>query len=175
MYGRWPNDLEKLRNVPGDFAEFGVYQGDRCMEMARDDPKRHIWAWDTFQGMPDDNYIEQLDNSDPPGKWLPAGDIIKKFATSGYYITPVIGKFSDTIPSFEHQDPEHRIRFAFVHVDCDHYWAYHRVLRFIAPRMSPGGVVRLDDYGTCAGAKKATDEWCEESGHKLVDGEMFYF
>lgn len=162
---------ELLRDVPGDYAEFGCFEGECTMQLARISHRR-VWAWDTFEGMPDDNYIERLDKSDPPGKWQPTNKPLEIFANSGYDIIPVIGKFSETIPTFTDSHPE--VRFAFVHIDCDHYWAYHRVLRFVTPRMSPGGVVRLDDYGCCAGAKLATDEWLEETGKKL-EGDRIYF
>ncbi len=154
--------------VEGDAAEFGVYEGEKTLLMERT-LGRKVWAWDTFEGMPDDNYIESLDKMDPPGKWTPGFDVIKSFTDKN--IEVVKGKFSDTIPAFGREE----VKFAFVHVDCDHYWAYKRVLAFITPRMSPGGIVKLDDYECCAGAKKATDEWCSETGHKLNSGEWIQF
>lgn len=157
------------KELPGDMAEFGVFQGEQTKRIARLSGKR-VWAWDTFEGMPDDNYIEPLDNSDPPGKWKPAGDVILDFKNSGYDIPCVKGKFSETLPAFDNPD----VQFSFVHVDCDHYWAYHRVLAFIAPRMVPGGIVKLDDYGSCAGAKKATDEWLADNPHKFNE-DFIYF
>jgi O-methyltransferase len=169
MLGDLTNYLNKLRDVPGDFAEFGCFEGDITMQLARESGRR-VWAWDTFEGMPDDNYIEELDKSDPPGKWKPHNKPLEVFAHSGFDIVPVIGKFSETIPAFS--DPD--VRFAFVHIDCDHYWAYKRVLEFITPRMSPGGIVRMDDYGCCAGARKAADEWSAATNHKL-EGDMIYF
>jgi hypothetical protein len=166
--------VEKLREVPGDVAEFGCYEGENTEHMARAFGTRTVWAWDTFEGMPDDSYIEELDNSDPPGKWVPGKSPLPHFEhlnkDHGMNIHPVVGVFSKTIPAFEH--PE--VRFAFVHIDCDHYHAYRRVLEFITPRMSPGGMVRLDDYGCCAGAKKATDEWLATTGHKLIE-DFIYF
>lgn len=170
MFGEWPKYLEMIVDVPGDFAEFGVFQGECTLAMAA--AGRRTWAWDTFEGMPDDNYIEVLDNSDPPGKWVPAGDVVKSLKDSGLDVVPVVGKFSSTIPVWGPEHPD--VKFAFVHIDCDHYWAYKRVLEFIAPRMSPGGIVRLDDYGCCAGAKKATDEWFASTGHRL-EGDIIRF
>lgn len=167
---------KKLETVPGDIAEFGCFEGENTEHMARFFPGRRLWAWDTFEGMPDDGYIHDLDKSDPPGKWKPGcGDPIKHFeaicSTHGYNIIPVKGLFSVTIPAFDHPD----VHFAFVHIDCDHYNAYKRVLAFITLRMSPGGIVRLDDYGCCEGARKATDEWLAETHHTLHEKEWIYF
>ena len=172
MFGGWEGVLERIKDVPGDLAEFGVFEGENVLAMAR--TGRHVWAWDTFEGMPDDDYIEVLDRSDPPGKWKPNCDVIRKLAVSGMYITPVVGRFSHTLKAFGQGDQEKGIKFAFVNIDCDNYWAYKRVLEFITPRMSPGGVVRLDDYECCDGAQKATDEWLTETGKKL-EGDWIYF
>ena len=131
-----------------------------------------MWAWDTFAGMPDDNYIESIDKDNPPGKWQPANNPLVEFVKTGLHIVPVVGMFSVTIPAFEILHPD--VKFAFVHIDCDHYWAYKRVLEFIHPRMSPGGIAKLDDYSSCAGAKKAADEWLHQHGKKL-DGECIFF
>jgi O-methyltransferase len=173
--------IRKVRNIPGDAAEFGCFEGERTLQIAREFARvcgecgcsspRRVWAWDTFSGMPDDNYIEDIDKENPPGKWTPHNNPLVEFVKTGLHIVPVVGLFSTTIPAFENMHPE--VRFAFVHIDCDHYWAYKRVLEFIASRMSPGGLVKLDDLG-CAGAKKATDEWLAATG-KTLDGDWIRF
>ena len=48
-------------------------------------------------------------------------------------------------------------------------------MEFVTPRMSPGGIVRMDDYDTCPGAKKATDEWVKETGRELINHEWIQF
>jgi O-methyltransferase len=161
--------VQQCAKLDGDMAEFGVYNGERTFQIARQNDGKRVWAWDTFEGMPDDNYIPELDSSDPPGKWKPDEKIIQQLQDGRYDIVPVIGKFSQTIPAFKED-----IKFCFVHVDCDHYWAYKRVLEFISPRMTPGGIVKLDDYGSCAGARKATDEWLAENPHRF-DADFIYF
>ena len=173
---------KQLEDVPGDVAEFGCFEGENTEHMARCFKGRRVWAWDTFEGMPDDGYIPEIDNSDPPGKWKPCKDPLHHFAalrtSHGMDIVPVKGIFSVTIPNWELQvryGEMADVKFAFVHVDCDHYHAYRRVLEFVTPRMSPGGMVRLDDYECCQGAKKATDEWLGKGGYKLDRKEWIQF
>lgn len=154
------NHLEALKpvlaGVPGACAEFGCYEGgNTCRIMMAFG--RPTYGFDTFDGMPDDGYDAQLDSWNPPGKWKPRINAVKLMQDIGLY--PVIGKFSDTIPVFDREHPD--IRFTFVHIDCDHYNSYKQVLAYITPRMSPGGIVIMDDY-ECAGAKKAVDEWMGE-------------
>jgi O-methyltransferase len=180
--------LGRVKDVPGDMAEFGVYEGNHTIRMADRYPERWVWAWDTFSGMPDDGYVEALDSSDPPGKWKPQRDVLKVFGEMKLLkIVPVVGKFSDTIPAFPFLERAvgRDVKFSFVHVDCDHYSGHKMVLNFIAPRMAAGGIVLFDDPGL-PGAKKAIDEWLEstkvkcdscghETGRKLEENKWVQF
>ena len=153
----------ELESVPGDCAEFGCYEGECTIQIARTF-KRRTWAWDTFTGMPDDGYDPVLDSSDPPGKWTPQKNTLVEFANTKLDIIPIVGKYSFTIPRWvdeikcEHCGHGSPVRFAFVHIDCDHYNGFKQVLKFIAPRMSSGGVVRMDDIHL-PGVKKAIEEF----------------
>jgi O-methyltransferase len=51
--------------------------------------------------------------------------------------------------------------FGLVHIDVDVYPITKFCLDFFAPRIAAGGTIVVDDYGftTCAGAKKAVDEF----------------
>lgn len=53
-----------------------------------------------------------------------------------------------------------RINFAFVHIDVDLYQPTLESLKFFFPRLLPGGVIVVDDYGYTQfpGAKRAVDE-----------------
>lgn len=161
--------LDSIQDIPGVAMEFGVYEGGTTVDIAKL-LGRITYAWDTFLGMPDDRYDSELDKSDPPGKWKPLNDPIREFeeynTVCGCDIRPVVGKFSDTIPTFNDSTP-----IAFVHIDCDNYYAYTLVLEFITPRMTPGGLVVIDDYG-CFGAKKAVDEWFARTGRTWEDEKI---
>ncbi len=59
--------------------------------------------------------------------------------------------------------------FSFVHIDVDMYQPIRDSLEFFYPRLIPGGIIVLDDYGFLGfpGAKKATDEY-------LIDKSDFF-
>jgi O-methyltransferase len=59
--------------------------------------------------------------------------------------------------------------FSFVHLDCDAYDPYVECLEFFYPRMSPGGVILLDEYDDPAwpGCNKAADEFLAGKPEKL--------
>jgi O-methyltransferase len=64
------------------------------------------------------------------------------------------GLYEETLP----KQPATTI--AFAHVDCDWYEPVTLFLKYVAPRLSPGGIIILDDYNDWPGCKKASDEFC---------------
>jgi hypothetical protein len=72
------------------------------------------------------------------------------------------GKVEDTIP--EHI-PD---KISILRLDTDWYESTRHELDHLYPRLSPGGVLLLDDYGWWDGARRAVDEWLEETGHPLL-------
>lgn len=75
-------------------------------------------------------------------------------------IRVVRGDFRETARTLESLPP-----LSFAHVDVDVYAVTRFALDFVAPRLVPGGVIVVDDYGflTCPGVKKAVDEFRSSS------------
>ena len=69
------------------------------------------------------------------------------------------------IPEILSEIPERKYRF--VHIDLDLYDPIIKSLEYFYPRLLPGGILVIDDYGYLdfPGAKKAVDEFCE--AHRL--------
>jgi O-methyltransferase len=65
----------------------------------------------------------------------------------------VKGPVEETIPR---TTPE---RIALLRPDTDWYESTKHELVHLYPRLVPGGVLMIDDYGHCSGARKATDEY----------------
>ena len=61
-------------------------------------------------------------------------------------------------------------RFAFVHIDVDHYQPTKDSIEFFYPRLNVGAVIVNDDYGftTCPGATKAMDEFLADKEEKMI-------
>jgi hypothetical protein len=55
-------------------------------------------------------------------------------------------------------------RISVLRLDTDWYESTKKELEVLWPRLSPGGVLMVDDYGHWAGAKKAVDEYFD--GHR---------
>ena len=62
-------------------------------------------------------------------------------------------------------------RFRFVHIDVDLYKPTYASLEFFYPRMNPGGIIVLDDYGStiCPGAYKAAEEFMIDKPEYIIN------
>ena len=70
----------------------------------------------------------------------------------------VKGKVEETLADADKQ-PQ---RIALLRLDTDWYESTKVELEVLYPRLVPGGVLIIDDYGHWAGARKAVDEYFED-------------
>ena len=171
--------------IPGDVVECGVWRGGSMQAVARTlieagDTTRYLHLFDTYEGMPpptdrdlrrsDERSAEELLATESPEDskvWAVAtlDDVQDGFSRLPYpseRVHFVKGKVEDTIP--EHA-PE---QIAILRLDTDWYESTRHELEHLYPRLSPGGVLLLDDYGYWEGAREAVDEFLEESGERLL-------
>lgn len=150
--------VEKVDGIPGDFAEFGVFEGG-IVEMMAKHATRTVWAFDTFEGIPAENYMQDLDFSDPPGKWCPPKGTDLRLQENYPNVRVVKGRFEVTLPVLTGPPT-----FALVHLDCDNYVAYKTILAWLPDHLYPGAIIAVDDYPGCGGCKKAMDEFFARTG-----------
>jgi O-methyltransferase len=159
--------------VPGAFVECGVWRGGSVMAAAltflRVGDRRELWLYDTFEGMtrPDErdvdyNGVPALDGWADGQTYRPLGSetsleaVREAVSSTGYdmrLVTMVRGKVEDTVP--DDAPPS----IAILRLDTDWYESTRHELEHLYPRLSPGGVLIVDDYGHYAGARQAVDEY----------------
>lgn len=74
----------------------------------------------------------------------------------------VKGRVEDTVPS---EAPE---RIAVLRLDTDWYESTRHEMEQLFPRLPPGGVLILDDYGHWQGSRRAVDEYLAAEGLHLL-------
>jgi len=169
--------------VPGDIVECGVWRGGSMQAAARTlltlgDTQRHLHLFDTFEGMPppgdmdmrkDGRLAEELlaENDKQHKVWAVAtlDDVQAGMAQIEYPQTQVHyhqGMVEETIPD---KAPE---QIAILRLDTDWYESTRHELTHLYSRLSSGGVLILDDYGHWEGARRAVDEFLEETGARLL-------
>lgn len=156
--------------VPGDFVECGVFRGGSAGMLAHElvtkSPHRRLWLFDAFAGMPeagehDDAYSHQI-----AGQYVGSEDqtraILARLHIPEGRFRIVRGWFADTLPG--RTEPG---QVALLHVDCDFYDPVRLTLETFFARVAPGGFVVLNDYGSFAGCRTATDEFLAADGRGL--------
>ncbi|MFA5750437.1 MAG: TylF/MycF/NovP-related O-methyltransferase [Candidatus Shapirobacteria bacterium] len=156
--------MEMVLYLNGDVAEAGVYRGGSAERMAEKMyGGKTLHLFDTFAGMPETNKdLDKHRKNDFNDVTLEkVKEDMKRFS----FITFHEGLFSDTLKEVEEK------KFCFIHVDCDLYSSVKECCEFFYPRLSTGGIMVFDDYGspTCPGAKKAVDEFVS-----TIDGRYFF-
>ena len=153
--------------IPGAIVECGVWKGGSTMAAMltlielRD--LRDCVAYDTFEGMPpagpedvDLNGTTNVDQGDSVNLFCDQATVERNLASTGYppdRIHTVKGLVEDTIPRWCPKE------IAVLRLDTDWYQSTRHELIHLWPRLSPGGVLLIDDYGHWQGARKAVDEF----------------
>jgi O-methyltransferase len=169
--------------VPGDFVECGVWRGGSMQAAAltlieEGDTRRHLHLFDTYEGMSEPtekdrrndgkSASELLAEADKDRKvWAYAGleDVQEGMAELDYPQDQIHfhqGMVEETIPD---KAPE---TIAMLRLDTDWYESTRHELEHLYHRLSPGGVLILDDYGHWEGARLAAQEFMKEHGARLV-------
>jgi O-methyltransferase len=170
--------------VPGDIVECGVWRGGSSMMAALTllglgDTDRRFWLYDTFEGMPapgaedvdlqgENAYREWNRNQcGDINEWCyaPLDEVRSNLLGTGLgeqRFELVEGTVEETIPA---RAPE---KIALLRLDTDWYESTYHELVHLCPRLSPGGVLILDDYGYWGGARKAVDRYMHEQGTTLL-------
>jgi len=166
----------EANRIAGDIVECGVWRGGNLVIAGllrrRMGFQRQIWAYDTFAGMTpptsaDFKPAEDLD-VDPLGGSLDRGghnewclaseeEVLRNFAdrVGDRNLRTIKGPVEETLARPENL-PE---QIALLRLDTDWYESTRHELEHLYPRLSPGGVLIIDDYGHWNGARQATDEY----------------
>ena len=153
-------------DVPGDLVETGVWRGGATILMrgalaAWEDTDRSVWVADSFRGLPSpdaDTYpsARGVDLSGVEALAVSQDDVAANFARYGLLddrVRFLEGWFSDTL----HAAPIENL--ALLRLDGDLYQSTWEALDALYPKLSPGGIVIVDDYGALAPCRAAVQAY----------------
>ena len=153
-------------NVPGDFAELGVYKGNTAAVLCDLAAAcgRRVFLFDTFSGF-DDRDLDLETNPCEHQFGDTSIDFVRRTVGHSDCAEYVVGRFPDSLTAAAES-----ARFAFVHLDCDLFGPTEAGLNFFYPRVSHGGTIVIHDYssGHWPGVKQAVDEFCRRTGERVV-------
>ncbi|WP_368904817.1 TylF/MycF/NovP-related O-methyltransferase [Taklimakanibacter lacteus] len=175
--------------VQGDMLEFGVALGGSAIILA-DSAKqagRRFHGFDVFGMIPPPS--SDKDEADAKSRYETIasgasagiggdgyygyrddlhGDVCRAMAAHGVpvdgrSVTLHKGLFEETVPVAPVQ------QVALAHVDCDWYDPVKFCLQFLGAKLSPGGMIIIDDYHDFSGCHAATDEFMERHPDFTMD------
>lgn len=183
------NELFKITlDVPGDIAEFGVWQGHSLLTWANlleiyatTDRSKEVFGFDTFAGFTSfakedgtTGDVQQRKTLDSFGgesvyrKLLDAIELydMDRFVSWKNRISLIVGDVMETLPKWL-SDNQGR-RFSLVYLDLDVYEPTKFVMDQLWSHMPNGAVLAFDEYAKPAwqGESQAVDEFLQENGLK---------
>src|SRR5262249_51232035 len=124
----------QTRNLEGDMAEVGVYQGGSARALSLALPGKRLHLFDTFTGLPSGEI-----GGHQQGEF--ACSLAEVLEQVNYpNVTIHAGVFPASAVGLE------EVRFSFVHLDGDLYTTTRDALAWFWPRLVPGGAIVLDDW-----------------------------
>jgi hypothetical protein len=170
-------------NVIGDVVECGTARGGSAclmgLTLKQLHARRLLWVFDTFEGIPaptkddPDFEIAKLYTGSFRGSLDEVNRLFQSHDISGQ-CRLIKGRFQETLPGCNIQ------KIALLHIDGDWYESVKTCLDHLYDRVSPGGIIQIDDYGHWKGARKAVDEflgkrsinphlrWVDYTGRQMI-------
>ena len=166
-------------NIEGDFVECGVWKGGnlillkKLMEKKQINNKK-IYGFDTFEGMSEASIhdikidktnanvkfekLKQKDSNNINWNFASENEVINNFKDNvekNENLKLIKGKVEDTLLNNDNI-PE---KISILRLDTDFYESTKTELEKLYPKLSIGGVLIIDDYGSWQGSRKAVDEY----------------
>jgi len=174
---------KKIKNVPGDILEFGVFKGVSLVRLLtyrsilENNFSRKVTGFDTFSSFPKEK--SKIDRK-----------LVKRWEdTAGYSISKeelefnlkqknfenfelIKGDLKKTLPKFINR--QRNVKIALLHLDLEVYGATKFVINKLLKHMSSKGIILLDDYPTVKGATRVVDELLKKNKKLKVEKLSFY-
>ncbi len=172
-------DKIEKNNINGCFIECGVARGGcsaiMAMVTAKNNSNRKAWLFDSFEGLPRPTAEDEFNINEHPIEKDKHSNNVQKGCCLGTYeevsglmfsklklnktnIFMVKGWFQNTLPKYKDKIGE----ISFLRIDADWYASTKCCLKNLYDNIVAGGYIYIDDYESCIGCRKATDEFLEK-------------
>jgi SAM-dependent methyltransferase len=162
--------------VPGAVLEIGCFAGGTTQALAEFlGPERTIYAIDTFEGFPQDEITLHSEDAirfmfQPGGIWADVYESTVRYLTPYKNVHVVKGRFPECATPEMLSEP-----LALVNLDTDTHASILNSLNFVWDRLSPGGVIQIDDWGRPSLHGVGTAIWDFLDQHSCRSYEAFHY
>jgi len=156
--------------LPGAIVECGVFKGNSLCRFAMfrelfgNRTAKKIIGFDVFGKFPQTRFE---DDKKSRKKFIVEAGLegiskeqllqVLKHKNADTLVELVKGDITKTVPSYVKAHPE--LRISLLNIDVDIYEPAVIILKHLYPKIVPGGIILLDDYGVFAGETKAVEEY----------------
>ncbi|EAH4913677.1 TylF/MycF/NovP-related O-methyltransferase [Campylobacter coli] len=151
----------KIKNLDGNVAELGVFQGEFAKKINEFFPNRTLYLFDTFEGFDERDLKSETNDVKENGIGHLNDTSIEIVMNKMLYPKNVIikkGWFPESAVGLDNE------KFCFVNIDTDLYEPILAGLEFFYPKIVKGGVILIHDYFNKGypGVRQAVSEFCEK-------------
>lgn len=154
-------------NIEGCIVECGVWRGGMSSGMAEMLPRRKVYLFDSFEGLPEAKEIDGEAaiawQKNIEGPWyfdnckaeMDYAEKAMKQTNSEFKL--IKGWFNETLPKARFEEP-----IAILRLDADWYDSTIDCLKNLYPKVKKGGLIIFDDYYAWDGCSKAVHDYLSE-------------
>lgn len=161
----------RKRNIPGEMAELGVYQGQLACEMNTLLPEKKLYLFDTFSGfdkkdiaaeesrMRQNGFTEYYGNAGKRDFSDTSVELVRSRLPYPKQAVFCQGYFPESLKQIEELP-----QLSLVSLDPDLYEPVYQGLKVFYPKLVSGGAILIHDYNSIQfpGVKLAVERYCEE-------------
>lgn len=163
--------FRRTSEVRGEIAEFGIFKGNsffrwiKFRDLLEQTGSRKIIGFDIFGDFPEagfegdkskrDAFVAETDG----GKSISLEELTELLNKQGLNKNVEIIKGDILITLGKYLDDNPHLKISLLHIDVDLYEPSKFILEKMYDRVTPGGIIILDDYGAFAGTNKAVDDF----------------
>jgi len=167
-----------IKEIPGEIVECGVFKGASYLRFAMfreifSNPfSKKVIGFDTFAEFPETSFQQDDKAREKFIKSAGSSSISKDQLLNilehkglNKFVELVDGNITETVPKYVESNPE--LKISLLNLDTDIYEPAVTILENLYPRITKGGILMLDDYGTHPGETKAVDEYFKDRDVKI--------
>ena len=159
-----------IKEIGGEIVECGVFKGASYLRFAMfreifSNPySKKIIGFDTFGKFPETSFQDDekartqfIDSAGSDS--ISKEQLLKILDNKGLnkHVELIEGDITETVPAYVKANPE--LKISLLNLDTDIYEPAVSILEHLYPKITKGGILMLDDYGTHPGETKAVDEF----------------
>jgi hypothetical protein len=167
-----------IKEIPGEIVECGVFKGASYLRFAMfreifGNPfSKKIIGFDTFDKFPETSYQEDkkarnqfIDSAGDDS--ISKDQLIKILEHKGINknVDLIEGDITETLPAYVKANPQ--LKISLLNLDTDIYEPAVSILEHLYPKITRGGILMLDDYGTHPGETKAVDDYFHDKNVQI--------